>query len=289
MRLFGELFWSGMIFTLLVSCSSMENVAPQLFSDGNDHREAGRFDEAEVSYREALELNPSLAAVQFNLALLLTHMERPREAVILLAELRQRDEENLLVLKALGWALWWDGDFQGAYEAFESVVEIFKGDEEAWRGMALSLDALKMPIKSLEAWRQVFALSQKAEDAALVATAFQKNENLSQARQWMKRAYHAGYRDAVFLEEAAEASSLAQIPFDAVLYRQALKTVAPEDVGNLWELARLELLVVQDYETGLMAIQEARQAGFDDENALQVLLEEAPPSLREAVQQAYND
>ena len=260
MRFLGELGWSGMIFALLVSCASMENTAPQLFSDGNNHREAGRLDEAEASYREALKANPNLAAVQFNLALLLTHKERPREAVVLLAELRQQDEENLLVLKALGWALWWDGDFQGALEAFESATGVFEGDEEAWRGMALAFDSLHMPIKALEAWRQVYALSQKAEDAARVASAFQKNENLNQARQWMKRAYHAGYRDTVFLKNAAESSALAQNPLDEVLYRQALKKVAPENVENLWKLARLELLVVQDYETGLLAIQEARQA-----------------------------
>ena len=106
-------------------------VARGHFERGNALRARGRLDEAEAAWREAIRLDPALAAAHNNLAIALAIRGDADGAALHLAEVIRLDPRDITPRMNLGTLLGRQGKRDEALAQFDEVLRIDPGNAEA--------------------------------------------------------------------------------------------------------------------------------------------------------------
>lgn len=291
---------------LLFGCqtfSTKKDRAIAAYNQGNDLREAGRMKDSIPYYRKALEYEPEMAAAAYNLALALlvstdsysdqksedtTSREDVEESVEVLKTLLSRDSQNLMILRALGWANWKGGRLDAALEYYQVALAIFPADEIALRAICEIYESTNQPEKALENRKYLVELVNDSESRIDLARITALLGNKQEALEI--------YDDALFYEESIHAlrsaSEIAEaLGFyrRAISYRIRLLNVGGSLADNWWHIARLRLSKIDDYGRGFEALERALSEGFSDKKLIEDLAGEAPAAIERVIRETVEN
>lgn len=138
------------VLFFLISLFGLQVVLPQspnnIIREGNRHFNQENFQEAERSYREALDADPRNPAALFNLGNALYRQGRYEEAVNILeglAGLNLSDERLADVLHNLGNANMGKQDLQKAIDAYKNSLRIRPDDNDTRHNLTYALRQLQ--------------------------------------------------------------------------------------------------------------------------------------------------
>jgi Flp pilus assembly protein TadD len=100
----------------------------------------GRFEEATVCYREALELSPSLQQARMGAAVAFLALARPAEAMIVIRPLAERNQPSAVILA--GRILATEERFSDAVELLDGALNIHPDSWLLWRARGQHLYSL---------------------------------------------------------------------------------------------------------------------------------------------------
>ena len=101
---------------------------------GNLYFDAGRFDEAAQWYADSLKINPNDANVSTDLGIAYYYQNQPDKALAQFDRSLEIDPKHTKTLLNVGIVrAWGKQDLQGAAKAWERVIEVAPGTEEAAR------------------------------------------------------------------------------------------------------------------------------------------------------------
>lgn len=119
---------------------------------------AGDLDEAETSFRKALELDPDYHYASYNLARVLIDAGALQEAVGLLDALIARDPDDLDAIATRGTAALFLQQYADAAELFRRVLRVRPDDADAWYNFGLSLELLDRRADAASAYREALSI-----------------------------------------------------------------------------------------------------------------------------------
>jgi predicted TPR repeat methyltransferase len=156
------------LFTLNSQRFTQNESISDLLRAGREQHRAGRLEEAEVSYRQALELDPTNTDVRLNLGVVLSEMDRAAEGVELLSRLLAEHPKLAAGWAQLGRAIVSQGF---VWEAHDAIRRALKNKPDAHTLVVASMvlttlddltaaesacrRALKMSPDSFSAWIQL--------------------------------------------------------------------------------------------------------------------------------------
>jgi len=118
----------------------------QAIRRGNDHYKDGRFQDAEIEYRRALELNNQNHKALFNLGNALYKQERYQEAAEIfdaLTRIAPDNIDNASAFHNLGNAMLGDGKFAESVQAYKDALRLKPDDEETRYNLAYAMKMLQ--------------------------------------------------------------------------------------------------------------------------------------------------
>lgn len=275
------------VFLLIpTSCrtwSSREERAAQAYNDGNSLREAGLLNEALESYSLALGQEPDMAAAAYNSALTLVELGRSDEALDVLQNLNNRDPRNLTVLRAMGWAAWEGGNPDLSLNFYQAALVIFPADKKALRSVSEVYEATGRPERAVEHRQFLVSLDESTETRLDLAAVLEMSGRFPEAFEVYQDVLVGEPENQSALEGAADTAELNSDFAESINYR--LKQIGTGfQVGeSWWQIARIRLTETGDYERGLEALENSLENGFNDQEALELLLKSSPPVVRPAV------
>ncbi len=136
-------------------------------SRGIDAYNRGDLQEAESSFRKALELKEDYHYAKYNLARVLISNESVDEAARLLDELIARDPDDIDAIATRGTAALFLEDYAEAAELFRRVLRVRPRDANNWYNFGLSLEYLDRPRDAEVAYREALDIDPKLTAAAV--------------------------------------------------------------------------------------------------------------------------
>ncbi len=133
--------------------------------------QAGRFDDAVASYRQAAQLSRSAIEPRVGELLPLLALRRWQDAERLAREVLRMDEDNYLASRRLALALYNLGRFDAAKSAYQAVLARYPGDLEMLTGVGWCELRLNHRSDAAEAFRAVLAVSPDDANATAGLTA----------------------------------------------------------------------------------------------------------------------
>jgi len=111
--------------------------ARQIFRQGRKHLQAGRLNDAESTFRRALEADPSLSTAKVELAYTLLRRRSIRAAYDLSLEVASAERSNSRAFAVLGSVLLTAGRFTDARPVFLTALATNRNEHLAWAGLGL--------------------------------------------------------------------------------------------------------------------------------------------------------
>lgn len=144
--------------------STLED-ARQLFFQGIEHFEAGRFEPARQAFEGSLALAPGRASVLANLGITLFHLGQLAEATPLLREALSANPQHSEAWTALGLALEAQGQWQAAVDALTQALTLAPAQIRLWISKGQCLLRLDRAPEALQAYDQALAAAPDFADA----------------------------------------------------------------------------------------------------------------------------
>ena len=125
----------------------------------------GRLNDAEHLLRRAIDIAPGFTAARAQLALVLGRMGRPAEALPLLDQLFEQDDEDIghVNLKAATVARL--GDFDKAIELYEGILAQTPNQPRVWMSYGHMLKTVGRQAEGVDAYRKAIALNPNLGEA----------------------------------------------------------------------------------------------------------------------------
>ena len=133
--------------------------APDHANLGAVFRALGRYTEAEAQYKQAIALNPHLAAAHYNLGNLLIDQNRMHEATVSFRAALDCERDHAEAWNGLGMALQRQGHLDQAADAFRSAIQCTPGWPEAYTNLGVALLGLEHCAEAEAALRQALTSS----------------------------------------------------------------------------------------------------------------------------------
>lgn len=144
--------------------------------------QTGAFSEAEAAFRQALALDPLLGPTAVGLGELLTRLDRPQEAVAVLAPIAERPDADIHVLSAYAIALTAADRADDGIAAYRRAVVAEPGSAVAEYNLGMALVGEQMFLEGEAAVRRAFDKRINAPEAWFVlARALQGQGRISEA------------------------------------------------------------------------------------------------------------
>jgi len=137
---------AAIIFFAVFSESSMAQTIRSHISEGNRVYEKGRYTDAEVEYKKALEKNPKSKEAQFNLGNSYYKQQRFDEALREYGSsgaVMKSPEERAVAYYNLGNSLYSSNKFQEAVEAYKRSLKLNPNDDDARYNLQMAREKLK--------------------------------------------------------------------------------------------------------------------------------------------------
>jgi Ca-activated chloride channel family protein len=178
-------------FLLYQSCAPVSGKL--LVVEGNFYHSQSRYDEAIQAYSKALEYPEALPYAEYGMGTVYASLEensaalgRYDAALESLGDFPQKGREELgyRINYNRGIVLFWDGNFEGAAEAFREALEIDGSRSEAKRNLELSLLSFSREQTRIRNREKEEEQGERRDDR--LATLFQYL-NLKEQNQWKSR------------------------------------------------------------------------------------------------------
>lgn len=248
----------GLVVTAAVAaCTttvSRRELAEEYYNLGNAFYDLGRYDESFRYYSRAIELDPDLPAVSFNLARL--HIDRGEydAAALVLEGLRAADPENILIRESDAYLDYVRGEFESAYAGYRSVADEYPGRTSAAYNLArvarklgregdvidyLERAATVEPEDRDILWElaNAYWVAEQNEDALAISETFrelaagQVADLVRLAESYFERDYHL-----LAVETFDEAAGAGELGYRARLHRAFSSLIASDDFTGGLEL-----------------------------------------------------
>jgi len=260
---------------MFMSCRSMpekDEMALVYYNLGNAYSELGRSTDAGDAYERAFALNPSLVKAGYNLGRIRVETGRYKEGIKIFEDLLQQDPGNSLVMSALAWAYYKNGDSSKAITLYKAIMEEDPVNKDALYNSALLMsfkgdygDAYPY-LKKLDALEEADSYIYKYLGIA------EKELEISSGTLWLEKAAESKPGDAEILNLLAEAYNSEKRYTEAVeTYDKLLSIHKTGDL--LFKKARILLVYIEDYDTGLPVLEEALTQGLSDSIKLSTLID----------------
>lgn len=127
---------------LLFSCASAPGVPPEVlaaeyYNLGNAYFQLKKYKEAGEYYQKALSYDRNNTQALYNLARSLAEQGQWTDAGSRLQTLKEKDPDNLLVLKTMAYLKYLEKDKDATLEHYRQVISAGGADQETWRNAGL--------------------------------------------------------------------------------------------------------------------------------------------------------
>lgn len=289
-------------FVGLLSCQSVETsslLAKEYYNLGNAYFEMKKYAEAARAYKTAMEFQPTLQIAAMNLIRCLAEQGDAAGALGLLKKLEEKNPGNLNLLKTEAYLLYLKEDKKESWALWKDLAARLPGDADTQYNAAIAAQDQKETEKAqgyLETYKK---LDGKNAAAYLLAGDLHKgNKQWREAETDYRKAAELDKENPLILQSLGDILTISALYGDAVdIYQQAItlseknaavntdrktsekKTVT---VGPLvFQVAKIQLQAMEDYESALKTFQKAWKKGFTDQNSWKKLLD--VPDLYEKV------
>ncbi len=263
---------------LLASCVTLvsrDELAAEYLEVANTLYESGAFDAASTYYGRALELNPDLESASFNLARVHIEQGRYERAIVLLEELRRERPDSLELAEALAFALLKSGGLDRAEELYRQILEESPYRTSVLFNLGVLSRELDRPWDALDYLARAYEVAPDDADVAFAYASLLAERGRPEAAVPVFETFIEG-ADA----EDERLKEVARIFEETEYYSRALSVYEkvldanPEDAPAQFRRARLLLTVAEDAQTGLSALEQALDLGYEDRGQLGLLIED---------------
>jgi tetratricopeptide (TPR) repeat protein len=277
----------GMVFSCFIACAGLgyRASAEEYYAIGMAYLELGKYTEAEQWLNRAKAVDKTKVASEYNLGRIAFETKQYEEALRFFERLLKKDPVNLMVLKAAAYTHIKLGNIEQAEALYQQVLALAPESADDGYNYALVLYAMEKYDRSEQVLGAYpFALQENMEVLLLFARAQkaqQKPEAVDSYARWFEA--QGEKEDPQVRAEYASALEAAGFYARAVEeYRTLLKGLPPRAVASQdlspaqvrYTLARLLLIADPENEEGITELTTALREGFDDQDALEALMEE---------------
>lgn len=258
-----------------MSCRSMperDEMALVYYNLGNAYSELGRSSDAGEAYERAFALNSSLIKAGYNLGRIRVETGRYKEGIKIFKDLLNQDTGNHLVMSALAWAYYKNGDSGKAITLYKSIMEEDPVNKDALYNSALLL-SFKDDYKDAYPYlKELDTLGEADSYVYKYLGIAEKELEISSGASWLEKAAESKPGDTEILNLLAEAYS------NEKRYGKAVETydklISMHKTGDLlFKKAFILLVYIEDYDTGLPVLEEALSQGLSDSTDLSTLID----------------
>ncbi|MHB9292932.1 putative Beta-barrel assembly-enhancing protease [Hollandina sp. SP2] len=277
----------GMVFSFCIACAglSYRASAEEYYAIGMAYLELGKYTEAEQWLNRAKAVDKTKVASEYNLGRIAFETKQYAEALRYFEKLLKKDPINLIVLKAAAYTHIKMGNIGEAEALYQRVLDLTPESADDGYNYALVLYAMEKYEQSEQVLaRYPFALQENQEALLLCARAQkaqQKPEAADSYAQWFeangeKSAPQVRYEYASVLEaDGFYARAVGE--YQTLLKELSQQTLPSKELSPSqvrYTLARLLLIADPENEEGITELTTAMKEGFDDQDALEALMEE---------------
>jgi tetratricopeptide (TPR) repeat protein len=281
---------AAIAFLALAACASDtrgRDVAAEYYNVGNAYYELGQYEKSAQYYRNALRIDPTFTKASFNLALVSVKLKKADEARGILEGLLASDPQNVTVMSALAWALHEAGKDADALARYQDILRIAPENQDARYNASLILWKLGRLQEALDGFKGILALAPDDPDALYGGASLLLSQDDPQtASEYLGRFLEKKPDDVDAQLLLASCYERLQKYTRALSAYEAVETTSPKEPRAWFGQARLLLTVVEDPEKGVSALQKALDLGFQDAEAIKVLLGSAQLLARDQVEAA---
>lgn len=137
-----------------------------LYNVGECADRLGHMDQAEQSYRQCLDRQPTHAAGRRALVVLLERQGRRDEAAALVQDWLAREPNSPAALATEGWLLHQRGDLPGAQARLQQALELDSQEPNALTELALVYEAMQRPDRAIVLYERALARDPNQPDIA---------------------------------------------------------------------------------------------------------------------------
>jgi tetratricopeptide (TPR) repeat protein len=252
--------------------------------------ELGRYEEAEQWLGRARRVDKTKTASEYNLGRIAFERGRYGEALKYFEQILAKDEENLLALRAAAYTKIKLSDIEGAEDYYSRVLRLVPESSDDGYNYALVLFAMDKTDEAEGILLKYDLIIDSNSDAVLLLARIQAKLEKVEAVDNYDRYLQVKQDNKVRFEyaevlEKNEFYARAQEEYNALL-EGLPKGESSSETGNLtrpkvlFAVARLLLIAEADSDSGITALSQAVEEGFNDIPALQAILEE--PKITDA-------
>ncbi len=263
--------------TGLASCATRPTrgqLAVEYYNLATAYSELEDWDAASRYYRRTLAYDSRHRRARFNLARAEIERGASREALEILTRLQAEDPDNLLIAQFIGYAYYRAGELESARGVFEDLRREAPYDERIVENLAMVYAA----EGALESAAEL--LTAAAEQTDDPVPFLMRAAELSYEREDRETAVR--YSERILREAddvavaAAELGGIAWEHADYESMRRWYELVLEEDTDNPDALFghAAALLLAEEREEGIAGLELAIEAGFEDQERLQKLLDD---------------
>jgi tetratricopeptide (TPR) repeat protein len=273
-------FFCALIALSLPACASNRATsAEEYYSIGMAYYEMGKYTEAEQWLARAGSANKTQVASEYQRGRIAFETGRFRDAAKHFEDLLKKDPENVMALRAAAYTRIKTGELETSRKLYEQIVRLVPESADDGYNYALVLYATRNYAEAeTTLLKYKYSMPENKDTLLLLArsqNALNKIEAADNYDSWLQKN-----------KDGAVRFEYAQILEDNDLYARALEEYRKaleeftEDTELLttadirFSLARLTLTIDPENESGITELQEAIDAGYKDEDALQQLYED---------------
>jgi tetratricopeptide (TPR) repeat protein len=276
-----------MVFSFCgISCAStrLAASAEEYYTLGMAYFELGKYEEAEQWLNRARRVDKTRTASEYNLGRIAFERGRYEEALKYFERVLAKDAENILALRASAYTMIKLSDIEGAEIYYGRVLQLVPESYDDGYNYALILFAMDKSDEAEKVLLKYDLIIDSNSDAVLLLARVQAKLGKVEAVDNYDRYLQVKEDNKVRFEyaEALEKNEFyarAQEEYNAVLEGLPGGETSG-DAGNLtrpqilFAVARLLLIAEAGTDSGVTALSQAVEEGFQDIPALQTLLEE---------------
>ncbi|MFO7730177.1 MAG: tetratricopeptide repeat protein [Spirochaetia bacterium] len=260
----------------LVGCRTspeQRELAETYYNLGNAYIELEDWDMAENAFARALEIEPDMYRAEYNMARVYIYSQNYSQAANILHQLLEADSQNITFLETLAWVELKRGRIEKAESLYRSLIEKDPANCNVRYNLSLLLserdeyaEAYSLLLKC------VYGQSSDPELLLLLGELEQQLE-WGSGLGWFKRASEQEPENQSVLSKLADAYVQERDFTEALdIYRKMSVRADDAEKGRfLLEQAHLLLVQLEEKTSGIEALKEALEAGFDDVDKLAAL------------------
>jgi tetratricopeptide (TPR) repeat protein len=276
-----------MVFSVFIACAGLgyRASAEEYYAIGMAYLELGKYTEAEQWLNRAKAVDKTKVASEYNLGRIAFETKQYAEALRLFEGILKKDPMNLMVLKATAYTHIKMGNIEQAEALYQQVLALTPESADDGYNYALVLYVMEKYDRSEQVLAAYpFALQENMEVLLLFARAQkaqQKPEAVDSYAQWFEAngeksdpQVRAEYASAL---EAGGFYARAVEEYRTILKELPQRPLPSQDLSPSqvrYTLARLLLIADPENEEGITELTTALREGFDDQDALEALMEE---------------